>query len=187
LRKTAPKERRGPRERFAQLLGTTRKARLVSAATTLAIVAAILAFVALNADEGIPRDAYTIAADRICLEAKRDIVSARKDSGGRTAAADPNAFARALVPIVGGWRAQLQELSIPSDRVEQAGQLEAALLEAEIRIAQLARIVDRGNGKATLAGAKRADEASANVEEAVADLGLSECASAIIGFSPSPS
>jgi hypothetical protein len=181
LRETAPRERRTPRDRLARLFGTTRRARLVSAATVVALVATVAAFIALNADEGIPRDAYTIAADGICLQAKREIVLARKGDG------DPSSFSRSLVPIVGGWRAQLRELSVPPDRIEQARQLEAALLVAELRIAKLARVAERGDGRAALASAKRADGASAAVEEAVASLGLSECASAVIGFSPSPS
>lgn len=181
LRETAAKEHRAPRERLARLLGTTRRARLISVATALALVAALAAFIALSTDEGIPRDAYTVAADGICLEAKRDIVSARKESGG------PNSFSRALVPIVGGWRAQLGELSVPADRVEQAHELEAALLVAQIRIARLARAVELGEKRAALTSAKEAEEASANVEEAVATLGLDECAEAAIGFTPEKS
>ncbi len=178
LRETAPKEQRAPRERLARLLGTTRGARLVSVATALALVAALAAFIALSADEGIPRDAYTVAADGICLEAKRDIVSARRESGG------PSSFPHALVAIVGNWRAQLRELSIPSDRAEQAHELEAALLVAQIRIARLARVAELGEKRAALASAKEAEEASAGVEEAVANLGLDECAEAAIGFTP---
>jgi hypothetical protein len=178
LRTTAPKERRAPHDRISRLLGTTRKARLVSAATAIALVTAVVAFFALNSDEGIPRDAYTVAADGFCLQAKREIVSARRDYR------DPSAFSQALVPIVGGWRAQLHKLAVPSDRVEQARQLEAALLEAELRIAKLARIAEQGGKRAALASAKRADKASAAVEEAVANLGLSECAAAVIGFAP---
>lgn len=183
LRETTPdeSESRKPRERLGRLLGTTRRARLVSAATAVALVAAVVAFIALNSDEGIPRDAYTVAADGICLQAKREIVSAREGYG------DPSAFSQALVPIVGGWRAQLRELSVPSDRVEQARALEAALLTAELRVAKLARVAARGEGKAALASAKRADLASARVEEAVADLGLDECAEAAIGFTPDES
>jgi hypothetical protein len=178
LRETAPKEHRAPRERLARLFGTTRRARLISGATALALVAALAAFIALNTDEGIPRDAYTIAADGICLEAKRDIVSARKESGS------PSSFPRALVAIVGNWRDQLRELSIPSDRVEQAHELEAALLVTQIRIARLARVAGLGEKRAALASAKQAEEASAGVEEAVASLGLDECAEAAIGFTP---
>ena len=183
LRETAPdeSESQAPRARLARLFGMTRKARLVSAATAVALVAAVVAFIALNSDEGIPRDAYTVAADAFCLQAKREIVLAREGGG------DPSSFSQALVPIVGGWRAQLRELSVPPDRIEQARQLEAALLVAELRIANLARVAERGDRKVALASAKRADGASAAVEEAVANLGLSECASAVIGFSPSPS
>lgn len=175
---------RSVRERAVELVGTTRKARLISAVTALAIVVAIAAFIALDSDEGIPRDAYTVEADRICLNSKRGIVAARVVFARQAGQIDPGAFARTLVPVVGKWRAQLRELAVPPDRLEEARRLEAALLDAEVRIAKLARVADRGEKDAIVASAKRADEASTGVEEAVSDLGLSECADATIGFTP---
>ena len=175
MREAATREPSAPHDRLARLFGTTRRARLVSIGTVVALTAAVAAFIALKSDEGIPRDAYTIAADGICLQAKHEIVLARKDP-------NPSSLSRALVPIVGGWRAQLRELSIPSDRIEQAHELEAALLLAELRIAKLARVAGHGDRRVVLASAKVADKASISVEEAVADLGLDECAEAAIGF-----
>jgi zinc-ribbon domain len=178
---------RSPRERLAALIGTTRKARLLTAATALAIVVAIAAFIALDPDDDeIPRDGYTVAADQICLDSKRGIVAARLVFQRQPGAIDPGAFARTLVPVVGRWRAQLNELTVPLDRVVEAQALETALLEAEVRIAKLARIAARGGQEETLASARRADEASSAVEEAASDLGLDECANAAIGFTPDP-
>jgi len=170
-----------PRERVTRLVGTTRRARIATAATVGAVVVAIAAFVALKPSEEttIPRDAYTLEADQMCLDAKRQIVAAERAGGA-------NPFS-ALVAIVGSWRLQLQELKPPRDRIALAQQLETALLEAEIRIAKVARLAPRESRKEILTSAKRADEAAAQVEEAVAALGLSECAGATIGFSPEPS
>jgi hypothetical protein len=167
-------------------VGTTRKARLVSAGIAAALIIAIAAFAVLKpAKDEIPRDAYTIAADQMCLEAKHQIVAVEQRSVKGSEPGHPGSFAQALVPIVGAWRSQFQELIVPSDRVEEARQLAAALLGAEIAIAKLARTAAHGDEKAVLVAAKQADGATAQVEEAVSSLGLTECASAAIGFSPS--
>jgi hypothetical protein len=184
---SAPKRRRSSGERVKGLVGRTRRARLATAATALAIVAAIVAFIALEpAEEAIPRDAYTIAADRMCLQAKLEIIAAAKRYRSEAGGGDTQSFAQSLVPVVGGWRHRLRGLSIPSDRAAEAGRLEAALLEAEIRIAKLARVAGGGNEKAVLASARRADRASTTVEDAVSALGLDECAGVALGFSPNP-
>jgi hypothetical protein len=182
----APVERRSARDRLSRVIGTTRRARLVSIATAVAVAAAVAAFIALKpSGHSIPRDAYTIAADRLCLDAKGEIISAEQRFG-RPGTRDTSAFAHELVPIVEAWRSKVGKLAVPPDRVELARELEAALLEAEIQIAALARVAAKGNEKVTLVSARRADAASAGVEEAVAALGLTQCANATIGFSPAP-
>jgi hypothetical protein len=182
----APKERTSPREWLGQLFGTTRKARLISAATAIALAAALIAFIALKpSEDSIPRDAYTIAADRQCLGAKREIVTVQRRSRDSSGTGETSALAQELVQIVATWRSQLEKLSAPRDRIASAQALEAALLEAEIRIAQLARVARRGDEKQTVESAERADLASTGVEEAVASLGLSHCAEATIGLAAS--
>jgi predicted nucleic acid-binding Zn ribbon protein len=180
---SAPREQLSFRERLRRLLGTTRQARLLSAATVIALVVAVIAFIALKpSGDTIPRDAYTIAADRLCLDAKGEIVAVERGAGH----GDTSAFARELVPIVAAWRSEFGKLHVPGDRTEEAQNLQAALLEAEIQIAQLARVAQLGNEKRTVESAEQADRASASVEEAVASLGLSHCAAATIGFSATP-
>jgi hypothetical protein len=175
-----PKEQLSPRQRLARIFGTTRKARIVSAGTVFALLVAVVAFVALKPEEeSIPRDGYTIAADELCLHAKGEILAAER----RANAIGTGTFAHALVPIVASWRGQFEALSVPPDRVEQAEALEGALLEAEAKIAGLARVAADGARKEVVASAEEADAASAQVEEAVVGLGLSECASATIGLS----
>jgi hypothetical protein len=171
-------EQRSGRERLAKLIGTDRKSRLITGVTIAAFVVAVVGFIALSADDedSIPRDRYTLAAERICLSSKQSIVTA-SGAGG-------SAYARQLVVIVVSWREQLADLQVPEDRLEQARQLDEALREAEIEVAALARISETGNRARTLASAKRAEAATADVEEAIADLGLSRCARATIGVSP---
>lgn len=181
----APREETTLRERVGRWVGTTRRTRWISAATVLAIAVAIASFIALDSkDDGIPRDGYTLAAERICLEAKREIflVGKRLRSG-----ADPestSAFARSLLPAVSDWRLRLAELEVPPDRKEDAARLIAALREVEVRIAKLARTARASNPQRTLAMAARADEASTAVEEAIPPLGLDECAAVKLGFIP---
>jgi uncharacterized Zn finger protein (UPF0148 family) len=180
----APEERRSAHERISQLVGTTRKARLVSATTVVALLIAVAAFIALDPaeDHSIPRDAYTVAADKMCIDAKRQIVLAERLSlSGR----DTREVAEALLPIVAQWRSDFQALSVPADRVAQASGLDNALRGVELEIGQLARAAETGNRSQTLARAKAADKASTRVEEAIVSLGLSQCGGRTIGLAPS--
>jgi hypothetical protein len=187
LRKQAAdgKERRSLRERLRDLAGTTRQARIITALTALALLVAVAAFIALDPAEDendIPRDAYTIEAEGVCLDAKRAIIAAQgpADTGG----GGPGAFATALVPVIGDWRAGLEELAVPPDRSEEAGELDRALREVQIELAQLAQ-VPAGEGRVALARAEEVDLASIRVEEAIDDLGLSACGRRAIGIAAS--
>lgn len=179
LGKAAPKQQLSLRQRAGRLLGTDRRTRLISAATIAAVIAAVIAFIALGEDEEktIPRDAYTIAADQMCVNSKHKIVAV--ENGGLGAGA---AGARRLLPVVSEWRSEFDALKVPSDRVEEAQALDAALQEVQLRIASLARTAGSEGRGQVLARAEAADEASANVEEAVAALGLSHCQNLTIGF-----
>ena len=85
---SSPGEKRSLRQGLALLAGDTRKARVISAATVGAIAVAIAAFIALKPSaDGIPRDAYTIEAERICLNAKQRIVTAERSGRASTFAA----------------------------------------------------------------------------------------------------
>ncbi|MGN6558579.1 MAG: zinc ribbon domain-containing protein [Solirubrobacterales bacterium] len=179
-----PRQRRSPGERFRRVVGTTPRARLLTALTALAIVVAVVAFVALKpSEEGIPRDAYTVAADKLCLRAKRAIAFSERESLKKNGA-DPGAFAQNLVPIVDRWRRELAALGNPSDRIEQIEALDGALREVEIELSALARVAEEGHRAATVAKAGQVDKATSRVEAAVADLGLERCAAVELGASP---
>ena len=180
------------RSRLAGLVGNTRKARLVTLATVLAVAVAVVAFIAIEPDESseeaqIPRDAYTIAADRICIQAKREIAASERESLRAGPSAEPGAFAQALVPIVIGWRSHFEDLQVPSDRVELARTLNTALREVEVEIAALARVAQEGDKAETVARAQQVDEGTSRVETAVADLGLDRCARLRLGSTPAAS
>lgn len=183
LEKGGRARRRSPREGISRLIGTTRKARLVTAATAIAVVVAVVAFIALDPaeDDAIPRDAYTVAADEMCIAAKRQIVLTERRllREGET-----GAVAAALLPIVAQWRSDFAALAVPEDRVEEARGLDGALRGVEFEIGGLARYADGGDRRQTLAQAKAADRAATRVEGAIAALGLSQCGRRTIGFTP---
>lgn len=180
-----PQREATTRERIAGLVGATRRARWVTAATALAVVVAVVAFIALPTDEqGIPRDEYTLAAEQICLDAKREMLATSRLARERDSSTATSEYARALLPAVSGWRLELDELEVPADREAEAADLTAALKVAEARIASLARTAETGNRRRTLTTAAAADDASTRVEEAVAALGLDECAELRLGTVP---
>src|SRR5688572_16082989 len=121
-------EARSLRERLAALPGTTRRARLITAGTAVALLIAIAALIVLPAadddDEAIPYDSYSQEADRACIERKREIVAAqprkpRGDLRGFTS------FADALVVIAGNWRSGLDDTPAPPDRLPQVQALDS--------------------------------------------------------------
>ena len=190
LRETSarPTEPKSFRDRVGGLIGTTRRARLVTVMTAVAILVAIAAFIALDPaedDDEIPRDAYTLEADGICVDAKRRIVAVERRALADPSRSRPAGFAGALVSIVADWRADLQSLVPPADRIEQVSQLDAALLGAEIELAGLALIAAESGRARTLERAKEVDTATARVEEAISSLGLRDCSRLTIGLSPS--
>jgi hypothetical protein len=156
---------------------------LISAATVIALVVAVIAFIALDQadEEAIPRDAYTIAADRMCIAAKDKIVAVERGGIGAEAIGTA-AVARHLLPVVAEWRSEFDALRVPADRVREARDLDGALQEVELRIGALARAAGEGDRKKTLVRARGADEASTGVEKAVSALGLSRCSRLTIGL-----
>jgi len=163
------------RERIGNLLGRTRKARLLTLGTVLALLIAVVAFIALPEDDDLPYDAYAKAADRLCVPQKQAIVEA-----GQESLTGPDrglqAYAGRLVPIVVEWRAALNGLDAPADRAALAEELSYALRQVAVKAGALARVT-RLESKAEAAKAAGAvDEATAAVETSIADLGLRRCA-----------
>jgi zinc-ribbon domain len=172
------------RERLQALLGTTRRTRLVTVATVVALVVAVIAFIELKPahDDSIPRDAYTIAADHMCVSAKRKIVATE-----RQALRDPSVGSypavSQLVLAVSNWRSEFEAMAVPTDRTQQARTVAESLREAEIQLSGLSLATERGDQSRAIADAKKVDQASSEVERATAALGLSRCAQETIAFS----
>jgi hypothetical protein len=173
--KQEPSEQISPGERLARAIGTSRRTRLLTAGTAVAIVIAIVAAFALpsNNDHSIPRDSYTIAADRICVNAKKQI-GAASNRALANARRDPGGYARGIVPIVAQWRVDFNSMSVPHDRLQQANALNEALRAVEIQASSLA-LAANGHATDLVARAQAVDRETQKVEQAIRDLGLSEC------------
>jgi zinc-ribbon domain len=186
--RTGPRERLSLRQRLGRLIGTTRRARIITGGTALAIVIAIVAVVALPSNETeIPRDSYTISADRMCVAAKKQIGAASSRALANAQKGDPGDYARSLVPIIAQWRIDFDALHAPADRAPQAVALDSALLEVEIKAAGLALAADRG-APDLVARAQQVDHQTQAVEGAINDLGLRDCADITIApGAPPPS
>jgi hypothetical protein len=166
---------------LGRIVGTTRKARLVSAAIAIAIVVAVVAFIALGSDdeETVPQDGLTKALDANCVHHKVQIAKAQAEAlnGGDLAAV--SSYAGSMVAMAGEWRMQLGRLNVPADRAARVEGLEAALLEVQIEAGTLARSAGEGDKAEIAASAGRVDGATANVENAVQDLELERCSQLI--------
>jgi hypothetical protein len=152
----------------------------------VAVAVAIVATIALsNKEEGIPRDSYTVAADRICVDAKKQIGRAG-DRVARTGAG-VGRYASQVVQLVGQWRVDFGNIERPGDRAEEAAALDAALRNVEVEAGALALATQRGAGDVP-ARARRLDRATEDVERAIRDLGLDQCARIVIlpGARPQP-
>jgi predicted nucleic acid-binding Zn ribbon protein len=176
----APSERVPLRARIAQLVGPTRRARVLTIATVLAIAIAIGAFVALEPADDAPSGTYAAALDRSCVDAKRQIAMAQAaDARGP---AEVERYAQELVRIAAVWRASIGEPAQAPDASEQVAELDSALRDVEVEAALLARTARAGRGEDVVAQAESADLASARVEEAVDALALERCSA--IGLGP---
>ena len=166
------------------MIGESRTARLVTAGTVLALLIAAIAFIALPSDDGdeVPYDAYTRTAEELCVAEKEAIVAAGQQSLAKEVGAPRlAAYAGGLVPVVVEWRSAVDSLSPPADRAEAAEALSLALRQVAVQAGALARIARTLGPREALARAKEVDAATAEVEQAVDELGLRRCASLGIG------
>lgn len=175
----AARERRSLRDSVRQVVGTSPRARLITGATLAALALAIVAFLALDPaeDSESTDDAYTLAADDVCVDAKKEIAVASRRAAGQ----GPGRAAAELVPIVATWRSDLGALHPPADSAGQARALDTALRDVEIDAGAVARTAREGNQEALGEAAGRLNARTGQVEEAIAELGLSRCSRVVVG------
>ena len=155
-----------------RVLGSSRRERQVTAATLLAIVVAIVAFILLDAPEDdSSSDPFLRASDQRCLIAKRDVerVSDRTLGSGK-----PNArqqYIDGLLEVVLEWRTDQSNLQPAADQRQAADDYLAALLDLS---AALGRLSEAGPAQLVPA-AEQTDASTAALEQQIDDLGLERC------------
>jgi zinc-ribbon domain len=166
----------GLRASLERLVGRDRRTRLLTLGTVLALVVAVIAFIALDSgDEGeatVPQDAFTRALDAACVQHKGEIAAAQRevlDQGG------PAVYAESFVPIVGEWREELGRAAVPADRTGLVSDLGGRLLEVQIEAGAFARALREGNKSELTRAAGDLEAATENVEAAIAGLELQRC------------
>lgn len=164
------------RERLGSIVGTTRRARLLSALTALAIAIAVIAFIALSPDEGgTAGDPFLRRLDRECVAAKNRITQLESETL-RQSSPNLEQFSAQLVAVVAEWRTALAEASPPGEHAGDLASLEAKLREVLIQAAVLNRAAREGASARVITGqAQAVDRATAAIDPALERLGLEEC------------
>jgi hypothetical protein len=169
----------GLRGGLGRVIGRDRRTRLLTVGTALALIVALIAFLALDTgdEEGttVPQDAYTRALDTACVQHKGEIAAAQREALKQQGAFVSAGYAEAFVPIVGEWRKELDEATIPADRTELVGDLQGALLEVQIEAGTFARALREGNKGELVTAAGDLEAATENVEAAIVGLELQRC------------
>lgn len=168
-------EERSAGERIGDLVGRTRRERMITGGTVLAIAIAIAAFFALDTDtdESVTSalnrgDAE--AVDAACIVAKQTIA----DAAGRVAeagGANLEEYSAAVLRSIVEFRSQVRSLPANSG----LDQLDAALLEAATEAGELSRLAREDPSQAA-DQATTLEEATGGIEAAIAELGLTGCA-----------
>ena len=165
--------------RLDGLIGRDRRTRLVTVGTVLAILVAVVAFLALDAsDDGgsdLPQDSYARVTDAACVQHKGEIARVQRAALGGGGLPAVARYADALVPITGAWRLELRRSGAPANRADLVAELEAALLEVQIEAGALARAARESDRREIAKVAPQLDVATANVEAAVDALELERC------------
>lgn len=173
----------GLRGTLGRIVGTTPRARMVSAGIAIAVIVAVVAFIALGADKEttVPQDGLTKAMDASCVHHKVEVAQAQAKAVNGDSLASVSTYADSVVRIAGQWRRELGRLDPPADRAELIEPLREALFEVQIEAGALARAAREAEKAEVAASAGRLDAATANVEEAIQNLELERCGRLIFG------
>jgi hypothetical protein len=166
---------------MGRLIGGSRRERLITAGTAVAIVIAIVAVIVLvtgGSDEGDSGSeaAYPEQATRICVLSKQAlaVVANRASKSENDPAAALALYARAVVELAAQWRSRLGSLDPPPERQDAANSLELALAKLERKARQIAEQAEAGEDLRRIRS--QLDAAGARVAQAIDELGLDRCA-----------
>jgi hypothetical protein len=167
-------EPRSFRDRAGDLIGRSPRERFVTGGIVVAIVVAIIAFFALdteteNGDPGLSRSDAE-AVDSACIVAKQSIAeaAARALRGGE---ANLEKYSASVLRSIVEFRSRVRSLAAGSELAA----LDAALLAAATEAGELSRVV-REDPSGAVAQARSLEDATGEIEAAIAELGLTGCA-----------
>jgi hypothetical protein len=169
----------GLRASLERLIGRDRRTRLLTLGTALAVVVAVIAFLALDSGDEekatVPQDAFNRELDTACVGHKGEIAAAQRAALEQGGVAAGVAYAESFVPIVGEWREELGRAVVPVDRTELVDSLDGALLEVQIEAGAFARVLRERSKRELPTSAGGLEAATENVEAAIAALELERC------------
>jgi hypothetical protein len=168
---------------MGRLIGRSRRERLITAGTALAIVIAIVAVIVLVTDgsEGGDSQAYAQQADQLCGKYKRAIaiVAERASRSEGDPAAALAVFGNPAVAIAARWSARLAALDPPRDEQPAAARLELAVAKFGVEARQVAQEAKKGEDLSDLTA--RLGAAEARVQNAIEAAGLETCVKGQLG------
>lgn len=174
------------RARLQRLLGTTRRARLLSAGTVVAAVLAVAAFVALKSGSEETQDPFMRSLDKACLEEKERIAAFERQAPSRSRASAAT-FATGLVSLVEEWRLNLAQIPVAPSHAADVHLLDTRLRDVLIEAGTLARVAREGKPQQIVSQAQSVDNATKRADQAIEDLGLSNCSAFKVGATESGS
>jgi hypothetical protein len=162
------------KERLVRLVGSDRRARVATLVTVLAIVVAFVAFLSLGSSDS-SESTYLQSLDRACVTEKERVIALEQETL-RQHPPNLGEFASVLVTIVAEWRTGLRSEPAPADYAGGVAAYEASLLRILIGAGGLARLTREDASAAAIAAqAKIVDEGTAQADDAIEKLGLTEC------------
>jgi hypothetical protein len=170
------------RSRLDEVIGTSRRARIVTALTVVAIAVAVVAFIVLRSNDsegGVQQDAYLTNLDRQCVEEKARISEVAAATLQQQSASFTT-YVDYLVRNVTEWHSNLQATPPPAAHVEGVRAVEGALLEVLIAAGRLSTANRQGSHAEVVRAAKGVDAATAQLDPALEFLGLERCAATAV-------
>ncbi len=124
--------------RFDRLVGMSRRERLITAATGLALAVAIAAAAVLLLGGDDEEDRYVERMDELCIESKQALGVLAEELPSAGGAAAGSVYGAAAAELVVGWRSEAEVLETPAELQPAAAELGRALGELEFAMRSLA-------------------------------------------------
>jgi hypothetical protein len=169
------------RSRIEGVVGRTRRARIITAATVVALVGAVIAFIAIDpggnsSDGSSSENPYQASADNICVNAKNTLFGIGRQlfTPPQPADALPK-YLSASAQVARQTRSQLAALNPPDDLRVRADAFAARLAALAERTDAAAAAIRSNDTNRIQSAATQVERATAASDRASAALGLERC------------